>query len=314
MEQKNTLERPSSKWYLLPIILFFIGPLLSVYLLYSVFTSPIHTVNFFIPGNFQIVVTQPGDYTLWAKFLNKDAIEQFKKDAPNIHITIANLAKRTRFEFTPKIGWTDTRDDITHLSLGTVKLLSIGKYQVSSISPYNHVYKVYLRQPSFFRYIKALAFTFLLILSSIVAALLSAIIILIKRIQAKPMDTNVNKPIPNQVPTAPSNEATTWAMICHLSGFIGFIFPFGNIIAPLIIWGVKRQEWAYLDQQGKEAINFQISVSIYYIICVVLIILIVGLVLLPLLAAFQIIAMIIASIESAHGKPFRYPLTFRFLQ
>lgn len=124
------------------------------------------------------------------------------------------------------------------------------------------------------------------------------------------------KPTIEEVPKLDqlSSIETTWAMVCHLSGFAGFVFPFANIIAPLLIWGIKRDTHPYLDDQGKEAINFQISITIYYIISAILIFLIVGLFLLPLLAAFQIIAMIIAAIESAHAKKFRYPLTIRFIR
>ena len=127
------------------------------------------------------------------------------------------------------------------------------------------------------------------------------------------MKTNEQKPAPS-LPSEPKGQAITWAMVCHLSGFAGFVFPFANIIAPLLIWGFKRTEFPYLDDQGKEAINFQISIAIYYIIAILLIIIVIGLFLLPLIAAFHIIAMIVAGVESAHGKYFRYPLTIRFLR
>ncbi len=112
----------------------------------------------------------------------------------------------------------------------------------------------------------------------------------------------------------PSSEAIHWAMVCHLSGFAGFLFPIANIIAPLLIWGFKRQSFPYLDEQGKEAINFQISISIYYLASILLVILFIGFLLIFLVALFHIIAMIIAAVETAHGNPFRYPLTIRFLR
>lgn len=123
-----------------------------------------------------------------------------------------------------------------------------------------------------------------------------------------------DKQIPPSLPETPPVQACNWAMVCHLSGFAGFLFPLANIIAPLLIWGFKRHEFAYLDEQGKEAVNFQISISIYYIVALILILLVIGLFLVPLIAAFQIIAMIIAGVEVAHGKSFRYPLTIRFLR
>ena len=55
---------------------------------------------------------------------------------------------------------------------------------------------------------------------------------------------------------APSKDARMWAMFCHLGGLAGFVFPFGNIILPLIFWQVKKEEeFPFTDQQGKEAVN-----------------------------------------------------------
>lgn len=57
-----------------------------------------------------------------------------------------------------------------------------------------------------------------------------------------------------------------WTFICHLSGFCGYIIPFGNLIVPLIIWSAKKDEMPLVDIHGKEAINFQISITIYALV------------------------------------------------
>jgi uncharacterized protein len=127
------------------------------------------------------------------------------------------------------------------------------------------------------------------------------------------METNKTEP-PVEPKSATPNTDITWAMVCHLSGFAGFLFPFANILAPLLIWGFKRGESSYLDEQGKEAINFQISITIYYIAAAILILVLIGLFLLPLIALFHIVGMIAAAIETANGKVFRYPLTMRLVR
>ncbi|MBA2655133.1 MAG: DUF4870 domain-containing protein [Gammaproteobacteria bacterium] len=128
------------------------------------------------------------------------------------------------------------------------------------------------------------------------------------------MKTDEQKPTPTLTQQAPTTQETTWAMVCHLCGFAGFIFPFGNLIAPLVVWAMKREKMPYVDEQGKEAVNFQLSITIYYIIALVLMLIVIGLFLLPVIAVFHIIAMVMASIETANGKPFRYPLTMRFIR
>ena len=58
-------------------------------------------------------------------------------------------------------------------------------------------------------------------------------------------------------------DENKWAMFAHLAAFAGFLFPLGNIIGPLIVWLFKKDEFARVEDQGKESLNFQISISIY---------------------------------------------------
>lgn len=113
--------------------------------------------------------------------------------------------------------------------------------------------------------------------------------------------------------TSMSKDEKMWAMLCHLSALAGFVIPFGNIIAPLVIWILKKEEYPLVDDQGKEALNFQISVTIYLIIGVILIFVAIGIVVLPLIALFSLIMIIVASIKANDGVKYRYPLTIRLI-
>jgi uncharacterized Tic20 family protein len=106
----------------------------------------------------------------------------------------------------------------------------------------------------------------------------------------------------------------TWAMLCHLTAFTGYFIPFGNIIGPLVIWLIKKDELAVVDENGKESINFQISMTIYATIASLLIVVFVGIIILPVVIIAQIAFTIIASIKANNGKAYRYPLTIRFLK
>ena len=69
----------------------------------------------------------------------------------------------------------------------------------------------------------------------------------------------------------PDSEARLWAMIAHLSGFLGYFLPvIGSLIGPLIVWQLKKDLHPYVDEQGKEALNFQITVLIAAMVCVLL--------------------------------------------
>ena len=106
-----------------------------------------------------------------------------------------------------------------------------------------------------------------------------------------------------------------WAMECHISTLAGyFAIPFGHIVAPLIIWLIKKDDSPFVDDQGKEALNFQISMTIYAVISGVLVFVLIGFALLGVLYLMEIICVVIASVKSNDGEKYRYPLTIRFLK
>jgi uncharacterized Tic20 family protein len=111
-----------------------------------------------------------------------------------------------------------------------------------------------------------------------------------------------------------TKDDRTWAMLCHIAGLAGFIIPLGGIFGPLIVWMIKKDQSWFVDDQGKEATNFQISLAIYVIVSCILILVLVGIVLLPLIAIGGLILMIIAAIKANEGVAYRYPLTIRFLK
>jgi len=109
-------------------------------------------------------------------------------------------------------------------------------------------------------------------------------------------------------------DARTWAMLCHIGAFAGYIIPFGHIVAPLVIWLIKKDESPFVDDQGKESLNFQISISLYAIIAALLTLVVIGAVLLIALVIFDVIMVIIASVRANSGERYRYPLCLRFIK
>lgn len=105
-----------------------------------------------------------------------------------------------------------------------------------------------------------------------------------------------------------------WAMLCHISGLAGLAIPLGNIIVPMVIWALKRYDYPLVDDQGREAINFQISITIYFFISAFLILLVIGIPLLIILAAADIILVIIAGLKALEGTKYRYPLNVRLIK
>lgn len=117
----------------------------------------------------------------------------------------------------------------------------------------------------------------------------------------------------NQVNQQQQDERM-WAMFCHLSAFAGNIVPFGSILGPLIIWSIKKEQYQSINAHGKEALNFNISITIYTIISIILILIVVGIFMWAALWIFQTVMIIMASIKANNGEFFRYPLTIQFIK
>jgi uncharacterized Tic20 family protein len=106
----------------------------------------------------------------------------------------------------------------------------------------------------------------------------------------------------------------TLETLCHLLGLAGLTgIPFANVIAPLILWLWKREVNPAVDAHGKEAVNFQISMSIYTVVAALTMFVVIGFVLLPLVLIANLILMIIASVRASRGELYRYPFTIRFI-
>jgi uncharacterized Tic20 family protein len=111
-----------------------------------------------------------------------------------------------------------------------------------------------------------------------------------------------------------TGEDKTMGMLCHLLALCGYIIPFGNILGPLIIWLVKKEESAFVNDQGKEAINFQITVMIAIIICVPLMFICIGIPLAIIVGIGSLVLTIIATVNASGGTWYRYPFALRLIK
>ena len=99
-------------------------------------------------------------------------------------------------------------------------------------------------------------------------------------------------------------------MFCHFAAFLGFIFPFGNLLGPLIVWQIKRESDPFVDRQGKEALNFQSTVSLAVMVSFLLMLVVIGFFLLWLVSIGALVLTIIAGIKANEGLDYRYPFTW----
>ena len=118
----------------------------------------------------------------------------------------------------------------------------------------------------------------------------------------------------NVIVQVPEKDARNWGMICHLAALSGYIIPFGNVLGPLIVWAIKKDEHPFVNDQGKEALNFQLTMTIVAIVCFALMFVLVGFLLIAVFCVYALIMIIIASIKANEGVYYRYPYTYRFFK
>lgn len=94
-----------------------------------------------------------------------------------------------------------------------------------------------------------------------------------------------------------------------------FIIPFlGSVLGPLIVWLIKRTESDFVDVNGKEAVNFQITMLIVYIVCSLLMLVFIGFLLIFVAGIFGLVFAIIGAIKASEGVEYKYPICLRLIK
>ncbi|MEL6770955.1 MAG: DUF4870 domain-containing protein [Bacteroidota bacterium] len=117
--------------------------------------------------------------------------------------------------------------------------------------------------------------------------------------------------------TTTSDEARSWGMLAHLSALLGLLSGIGFFVGPLIVYLVKRDSHPFVEENAREALNFQITALIALAVATVLAITIIGLIV--AIPAFVVIGLamvilpIVAGLRARDGETYRYPFTLRLI-
>lgn len=116
-------------------------------------------------------------------------------------------------------------------------------------------------------------------------------------------------------PISPSAEERNWGVLCHLSALLGVLaWGIGIVLGPLIVWLIKKDEMPFVNDQGKEALNFQITVLLASVVCTVLMLVAIGFLLLAILWIADLVFMILAAVKASEGVAYRYPVSLRLIR
>lgn len=113
----------------------------------------------------------------------------------------------------------------------------------------------------------------------------------------------------------PEADIRNMAMAVHLTALIAWVgVPFGHIIGPIVVWLTQKDRSEFIDRQGRESLNFQLSITLYSVIAFILCFIFIGFLLLPAIFIMHITLSIIAAMRANEGIHYRYPMTIRFLR
>lgn len=115
-------------------------------------------------------------------------------------------------------------------------------------------------------------------------------------------------PPPWESLSVPTPEERNLAVLSHIGGV------FTAFVVPLVIWLVKKDQSRFVAEHAREALNFQLAVCIYCLVCIVLAIVLIGFLMAIALAVFEIVVVVQACIAASRGELYRYPLSIRFFK
>ena len=127
-------------------------------------------------------------------------------------------------------------------------------------------------------------------------------------------------PESGQAPVTPdvvetNKDARMWAMITHLSALSGFVgVPVGWILGPLVCWLIKKDQYPFVNRQGKEAMNWQLTLLIAAAISIPLVFVCIGVVLLGIIGVVDVVFTIVAGLKANEGIEYKYPWRIRFFK
>ncbi|AZQ12531.1 DUF4870 domain-containing protein [Shewanella khirikhana] len=112
----------------------------------------------------------------------------------------------------------------------------------------------------------------------------------------------------------PEKQEKEMALLVHAASFAGYLIPFGSVLGPLIVWLMKRDESAFVNQAGINCLNFKISMLIYFMVSFLLMFVLVGFVLVFALAILDIVVTILAMVRASEGSHYQYPFSIKFIK
>lgn len=110
------------------------------------------------------------------------------------------------------------------------------------------------------------------------------------------------------LPAVPSKDDCNIAMLAHLLGI------FTSFIGALVLWIIKKDDSAFIGENAREALNFQITLAIGWVIAMMLAVILIGVLLFPVLLVVNLIFCILGALAASRGELYKYPFALRLVK
>jgi uncharacterized protein len=300
--------RPGRLWYvvatLLLLILLIAGGITLFDALDTYFSGETRLT---VPGETTIQANKPGTYLIYyetSAFTQSGiAHHQLGRD---FAITVMDLATAEELPLLPvEIPVTENNGAMTLQAIAKVQFDASGLYSAAVIGEIPSGDGLVARRFDLVELVKGVIWAFMLFFLGVIVGPLMALVVLVKRQNYKRIHSNER---------ISEKEEREWAMFAHIGTFSSMLVPLGNIIAPIVIWQLKKHDSDFVVEQAKESLNFQITLIIYALISFLLVFIIIGFFLIFVLVIFGLITVIIAGVKANDGEHYRYPMTLRLVK
>jgi uncharacterized Tic20 family protein len=300
--------RPKRFWYIAAILVFTVPMIAGVISMYSVFQSYLSGgTRLMVPGETDLQINKSGTYLIYYE-TNAFTVFNIANNqlGRNFGIAIMDLATGEELALKqPGFSGTESFGATVRQVIAKVQFDTLGAYSATVAGEIPSGDGLLIRQFDIAELIKSMVWVFGLFFLGFIAGPVMALVVLVKRQNYKQIHRD--EPITEK-------EERQWAMFAHIGTFSSMFVPLGNIIAPIVIWQMKKHESDFVVEQAKESLNFQITLMIYSLISLLLCIIIIGFFLIFALVIFGLIMIIIGGIKANEGEDFRYPMTLRLLK
>lgn len=300
--------RPKKFWYIMAVFLFLVPMIAGGTRMFEAFESYLSGGTYLmVPGETDIQIDTPGTYLIYyeTSAFTRSRIDT-NQPGRDFGIAIMDLATGEDLTLTP-VGFNGTEEIGTTVrqAIAEVQFNTVGFYSASVAGDIPGGDGLVVRRFNLIELGKGVLGAFALFFLGLIAGPLTALAVLVKRhnFRRRHLGESLSE-----------KEARQWAMFAHIGTFSSIFVPLGNIIAPVVVWQLRKHDSDFVVEQAKESLNFQITLMIYFLVSFFLVFIIIGFLMIFALVIFGLITVIVAGVKANDGENYRYPMSIRLIK